>query len=116
MCVFTYLGAHIGNDAGCGAMVCSISPTSMLAPFSVFPLYAHTRLVKGHFLTLRRQSGTLSLTKSGHPTPSHPPNHHLKLIFSAVLLMVCVGGARREGERWGQREGGGERGGREREN
>ena len=45
-----------------------------ILPLSVFPLYAHTRLVKGHFLTLRRQSGTLSLTKSGHPTPSHPSN------------------------------------------
>ena len=53
----------------------------LMLPFSVFPLYAHTRLVKGHFLLLRQQSGTLSLTKSGHPTPSHPSNHHLKLIF-----------------------------------
>ena len=53
----------------------------LILPFSVFPLYAHTSLVKGHFLMLRRQSGTLFLTKSGHPTPSHPSNHHLKLIF-----------------------------------
>ena len=37
---------------------------------------------------LRRQSGTLSLMKSDHPTPSHPSNH-------AVLLIVCVG---REGK------------------
>ena len=63
---------------------------------------------------LRRQSGTLSLTKSGHPTPSHPSNHHLKLIFfSAVLLIVCVCGGvggggweESEGEREREREGG----------
>ena len=48
----------------------------LILPFSVFPLYAHTRLVKGHFLMLRRQSGTLSLTKSGHPTSSHFSVHH----------------------------------------
>ena len=83
----------------------------LILPFSVFPLYAHTRLVKGHILMLRRQSGSLSLTKSGHPTPSHPSNHHLKLIFSAVLLIVfvCVsvgeGGRERERERERGREG-----------
>ena len=48
----------------------------LILPFSVFPLYAHTRLVKGHFLMLRRQSGTLSLTKSGHATPSHFSVYH----------------------------------------
>ena len=69
----------------------------LILHFSVFPLYAHTCLVKGHFLMLHQQSGTLSLTKSGHPTttksghptpmksghptPSHPSNHHLKFIF-----------------------------------
>ena len=64
-----------------------------ILPFSVFPLYAHTRLVKGYFLILHRQSGTLSLMKSGHPTPSHPSNHHLKLIFfSSPTDCVCVGG------------------------
>ena len=46
-----------------------------ILPFSVLPL------VKGHFPMLRRQSGTLSLMKSVHQIPSHPPNHHLKLIF-----------------------------------
>ena len=64
------------------------------------------------FLMLRRQSGTLSLTKSGHPTPSHSSNHHLKLIsFSSPT--DCVGGGEggevkivgeREGERDRERE------------
>ena len=53
----------------------------LILPFSAFPLYAHTRLVEGHLLTLCRRSGTLSLKKSGYPTPSHPSNHHLKLTF-----------------------------------
>ena len=72
----------------------------LIPPFSVFPLYAHTRSVKGHFLMLRRQSGTLSLTKSGYLTPSHPSNHHLKL-FSQQSYWLCVGGG---GERGGERE------------
>ena len=63
----------------------------LILPFSIFPLYAHTRLVKGLFLMLRRQSGTLSLTRSGHPTPCHPSNHHLKLIFfSSPTDCACV--------------------------
>ena len=74
----------------------------LILPFSVFPLYAHTRLVQGHFLVLHQQSGTLSLTKSGHPTPSHPSNHHLKRIFSSSPTdCVCVwegGGSERETE------------------
>ena len=50
---------------------------------------------KGHFLMLRRQFRILSLTKSGHPTPPHPSNHHLKLIFfssptDCVCVCVCV--------------------------
>ena len=49
---------------------------------------------------LRRQSGTLSLTKSGYLTPSHPSNHHLKL-FSQQSYWLCVGGG---GERGGERE------------
>ena len=66
-----------------------------ILPFSVFPLYARTRLVKGlffyFFFMLRRQSGTLSPTKSAHPTPSHPSNHHLKLIFfSSPTDCVCM--------------------------
>ena len=98
----------------------------LIHPFSVFPLYAHTRLVKGYFLMLHRQSGTLSLTKSDHPTPSHPSNHHLKLIFfssptdcvwvcvwvyvcACVCVCVCVcvcerGGRGRERERERERE------------
>ena len=90
----------------------------LILPFSVFPQYAHTRLVKGHFLMLRQQSGTLSLTKSGHPTPSYPSNHHLKLIFfSSPTDCVRVGEGGRNGEggergRGGGREG--ERRGRER--
>ena len=72
----------------------------LILPFSVFPLYAHNHLVKGHFLMLRRQSGTLSLTKSGHPTPSHPSDHHLKLIFfSSPTDCVCVCVRERERER-----------------
>ena len=53
---------------------------------------------------LRRQSGTLSLTKSGHPAPFHPSNHHLKLIFfSSPTDCACVCGRRgRESE--GERE------------
>ena len=84
---------------------------SLLLPFSVFPLYACTHLVKGHFLMLRPQSGTLSLTKSGHPTPSHPSNRHLKLVFfSSPTDCVCVVG---EMGRGGERGGG--KGERERE-
>ena len=41
---------------------------------------------------LRRQSGTLSLTKSGNPTLKN-------CSFSAVLLIVCVGGGGGERER-----------------
>ena len=65
-------------------------------------LYVNTHLVKGHFLMLHRLSGTLFLTKSGHPTPSHPSNHHLKpIFFSSPTDCVCV---------WeGRIEGGGER-------
>ena len=84
----------------------------LILPFSVFPLHAHTGLVKGHFLMLRRQSGTHSLTKSGHPNPipSHSSNHSLKLIFfSSPTDCVCQRG-RRDGE-WGRgRERGRERG------
>ena len=88
----------------------------LILPFSVFLLYAHTRFVKGHFLMLRWQSGTLPLTKSGHPTPSHPSNHNLKLIFfssptDCVCVCVCMGEMGRER---GEREGG-ERGERERD-
>ena len=76
--------------------------SSSVLPFFLFPLYAHTRLVKGHFLMLRRQSGTLSLTTSGHPTPPHPSNHHLKLIFFSSptdSVCVCVGEREREREK-----------------
>ena len=76
----------------------------LILPFSVFPLYAHTRLVKGHFLMLRRQSGTLSLTKSDHPTPSHPSNHHLKLIFFQQSYWLCVCGGEEMGRERGERE------------
>ena len=56
-------------------------------------------LVKGHFHMLRWQSGTLSLTKSGHPTRSHPSDHHLLLIFfSSPADCVCWGGGERERE------------------
>ena len=61
---------------------------------------------------LRRQSGTLSLTKSGQPTPSHPSNHHLKLIFfNSPTDCICGGGDGEGGERGkGEGEGGEERG------
>ena len=82
----------------------------LILPFSVFPLYAHTRLIKGHFLLLHRISETLSLAKSGRSTPSHPSNHHLKPIFfsgptDCVCVCVCVcvcmcGGRERERENW----------------
>ena len=63
------------------------------------------RLVKGHFLMLRQQSGTLSFMKSGHLTPSHPLNHHLKLIFlSCPTDCVCGGGGGGGMESKGQRE------------
>ena len=46
--------------------------------------------------------------ESGHPTPSHPSNHHLKRIFfSSPTDCVCVcvwGGERGEGERGRERE------------
>ena len=80
----------------------------LILPFSVFPLYAHTRLVKGHFLMLRQQSWTHSLMKSGHLTPSHASNHHLILIFfSSPTDCVCVGWGGEEGrgrESEGERE------------
>ena len=51
------------------------------------------------------QSGTLSLTKPGHPTPSHPSNHHLKLIFfNSPTDCICGGGDGEGGER-GKGEG-----------
>ena len=75
----------------------------LILPVSVFPLYAYTRLVKGHFLMLHRLSGTLSLTKSGHPTPSHPSNHHLKPIFFSSPTDCVWGGG--EGGRGKEREG-----------
>ena len=56
---------------------------------------------------------SLPLTKSGHPTPSHPSNHHLKLIFfSSPTDCVCGGGEKEsggEGERGGREMGEGER-------
>ena len=56
--------------------------------------------LQGHFLMLCWQSGTLSLTKLGHPAPSHPSNHHLKLIFfSSPTDCVCVCVRERERER-----------------
>ena len=57
---------------------------------------------------LCRQSGTLSLTKSGHPTPSHPSNHHLKLIFFGSptdCVCLCRGETERERGEGGGREG-----------
>ena len=55
---------------------------------------------------LCQQSGTLSLTKTGHPTPSHPSDYHLKLIiFSSPT--ECVWERERKGE--GERKRKGER-------
>ena len=76
----------------------------LILPFSVsvFPLYAHTRLIEDNFLMLRRQSGTLSLTKSGYPTPIHPSDHHLKLLFFSSptdYVCACMCGREREKER-----------------
>ena len=63
----------------------------LILPFCVFPLYAHARLVRGHFLMLHRLSWTLSLTESDHQTPSHALNHLLKPIFSGSPTgCVCV--------------------------
>ena len=59
---------------------------------------------------LHWQSGTLFLTKSGHPTPSHSSDHHLKVIFFSSptdCVCVCGGGERgkeSEGERRRERE------------
>ena len=86
-----------------------IQPTNfthlLILPFSVFPPYTHTRLVKCLFLMLCRQSGTLSCMKSGRPTPSHPSNHHLKLFQQSYWSCVCweKGGGR--GWRGREREG-----------
>ena len=76
----------------------------LILPFSAFSHYAHTRLFKGHFLVLRRQSGTLSLTKSGHPTPFHASNHHLKLIFFSSPTHRVWRGGKKERE-WGRERG-----------
>ena len=79
----------------------------LIVPFSVFPLCAPTRLVKGNFLMMHRQSGTLSLMKQGHPTPSHPSNHHLKLCLFQQSYWLCVWGgeeAERERDRQTERE------------
>ena len=89
----------------------SSSDTSILC---IPTVRTHTRLVKGHFLLLRRQSGTLSLTKSGHSTPSHPSNHHLKLSFFSSPTDCVRGEREREKGRGEGREKGRERG-RERE-
>ena len=82
------------------------SDTSILC----IPTVCRHYLVKDHFLMLRRQSGTLSLTKSSHPTPSHPSNHHLKLILiSSPTDCVCVQGREKEVEWRRERERGRER-------
>ena len=75
----------------------------LILPFSVFSLYAHTRLVKSHILMLRRQSGTLSLTKPGHPTPSHP-SLKTDLFLQSYWLCVCWGGGGGGKSERGERE------------
>ena len=62
-------------------------------------------LKQGYFLMLLRQSGTLSLTKSGHPTPSHTSNHHSELIFFSNPTDCGAEERKKEGgERGGERE------------
>ena len=70
--------------------------------FSVFPLYAHTRLVKGHFLTLRQQS-------EHYPLWNQVIQQSLKtyLFQQSYWLCECVlggGGRVRERERETERE------------
>ena len=58
----------------------------MMLPFSIFPLYAPTRLIRGLFLMLHRLSGTLSHTNSGHPTPFNLQIISQNLSISEALL------------------------------
>ena len=60
-------------------------------------IYIHipTCLVRGHFLMLHYVSGTLSLMKSGHPTPSYSSNHLVKPFlfkqsYTFYLFCFCV--------------------------
>ena len=79
------------------------SDTSILCIPTI--LFAHTRLVNGHFPMLHRPAGTLTLTKSDHPTLSHLLSHHLKhIFFSSPTDCVCMGEGRRGRERDGERE------------
>lgn len=57
----------------------------LILPFFVFSLCARTRLDRGVFRKMQRLSGTLSLTKSGHPTPFHPSGHLLRLLFKLLF-------------------------------
>ena len=81
----------------------------LILPFFVFPLYAHTRMVKGRFLMLCQQSGTLSLTKSGHPMPSQFFKSSLKTYLFQQSYWLCVCVCERERERERGRGGGRER-------
>ena len=63
----------------------------LIRPFSVFPLCAHTHLVRDLFsLMLHRLSGIVSLAKLDHQTHSHLSNIFEISPLQAILLTLCV--------------------------
>ena len=61
----------------------------LILPFSVFPLFAHTRLVRDLFLMLHCLSGTVSLVKLHHQTHSHLSSN-LSNLTSSSHPVNCV--------------------------
>ena len=60
----------------------------LILSFFVFPLCAHTHLVRNRILVQHRLSGTVSLAKLGHQAhiifESSLKSHHFKLSYSPI--------------------------------
>ena len=69
-------------------------PTSyallLILPWSVFPLCAHTRLVRDLFFLLHRLFRTVSLSKLDHQTHSQSFKSHLFQLSCCLSLCMCV--------------------------